>query len=264
MLKIIDLSQNNGSVDFAKLKGQIDGVILRVGYRGYGWAGTMVTDTMFREYASQCNKLGIPLGVYWVTQATSDVEAISEAAYVEAHIRSYDLALPVFLDSEWGEYQTGTGRADRLPKKIRTQYALTFLCKMRDYGYRTGLYTGTSWFQTEIDGEAIRADGNAIWLASVENIEPAIPYDAWQYSWKGQLDGINTDVDMNQFRPSLMRSMGKYYMDTAGHWAESAIDKVTDAGLMTGKGNDRFDPDATMTRAEVATVLSRLLDKQDN
>lgn len=263
MLNIIDVSEANGTIDWTKVKDQIDGAVLRAGYRGYGWAGALVTDKQLHDNVAKCRILKIPYGVYWLSQATSNSEALAEAEYLHAQIRSYtDMSLPVWLDSEYGEALHGTGRADKINKASRTEYALTFLNKLRDYGYRTGLYTGPAWFTDMIDGEAIRADGHYIWLASVEYVKPKIAYDAWQYSWKGQYDGIQTDVDRSYFSSYLDNRKGKYYLDTKGHWAEKAIDTATDNGLMTGKGGDLFDPDAAMTRAEVATVLARLLERE--
>lgn len=261
MLKIIDISEANGVVDWPKVKPQIDGVILRVGYRGYGFNGTLVFDKQFHDNASKCRALGIPFGVYWLSQATSNSEALAEAEFVHAHIQHYDLKLPVFLDSEWGEAQNGTGRADKLNKAARTEYALTLLRKLKSYGYDTGLYTGPYWFKDDIDGEAIRRDGHHIWLASVENVEPKIPYDAWQYSWRGKIDGVNTVADMNYFKEELYKGMGKYFVDTEGHWAEDAIDMVKELGLMNGVTSKRFEPDEPMTRAQLATVLVRVVAK---
>lgn len=261
MLKIIDISEANGNINWKEVQPQIDGVILRVGYRGYGWSGTLMVDAKFHDNAAKCRALGIPFGAYWLSQATSVSEALAEAEFMNAHLRHYELRLPVFLDSEWGEANNGTGRADRLSKKSRTEYHLALLRKLREYGYNTGLYTGVYWFKDEIDGEAIRRDGHHIWLASVENVEPTIPYNAWQYSWRGQIDGIGTNVDMNQFDERLYRRMGKYYVDTEGHWAEEAIDKCRELGLMNGVSDMRFDPDAPVTRAQLATVLTRVATK---
>ena len=257
MLNIIDVSEANGTIKWELVKPQIDGAILRVGYRGYGWSGTLVFDKQFHNNAAMCRALDIPFGVYWLSQATSNSEALAEAEYLHSHIRHYDLRLPVFLDSEWGEAATGSGRADRLNKSARTEYHLTLLGKLKEYGYDTGLYTGVYWFKDNLDGEAIRRAGNHIWLASVEHVEPTIAYDAWQYSWKGQIDGITTDVDMSYFREELYHGMGKYYIDTEGHWAEDMIDAVTDLGLMTGMGDKKFAPDEPMTRAQMAAVLVR-------
>jgi hypothetical protein len=50
----------------------------------------------------------------------------------------------------------------------------------------------------------------------------------------------------------------KSYTDTKGHWAESAIDRWSDYGVVQGSG-DRFDPDGALTRGQMATVLSKTL-----
>lgn len=49
--------------------------------------------------------------------------------------------------------------------------------------------------------------------------------------------------------------------DYAGHWAEAAIEKVKAAGLMSGYPDGKFKPDQPVTRAELAAVLARILDK---
>ena len=47
--------------------------------------------------------------------------------------------------------------------------------------------------------------------------------------------------------------------DTDGHWAEGAIDKWTDYGVLNGKGGDLFDPNAPMKRGEAAVMFAKLL-----
>lgn len=42
-------------------------------------------------------------------------------------------------------------------------------------------------------------------------------------------------------------------------WAKDAVDAVSAAGLIEGKTDNKFDPSNTATRAEYATILSRLL-----
>lgn len=54
-----------------------------------------------------------------------------------------------------------------------------------------------------------------------------------------------------------MENKGKYFTDTVGHWAEGAIDRCKERGLMVGVSADKFDPNGTVTRAQLATVLDR-------
>ncbi|MGV8153439.1 MAG: N-acetylmuramoyl-L-alanine amidase [Alkaliphilus sp.] len=48
------------------------------------------------------------------------------------------------------------------------------------------------------------------------------------------------------------------FRDTLGHWAEKKIEKIANFGLMTGYEDGTFRPNTNVTRAELATVLSRL------
>lgn len=45
------------------------------------------------------------------------------------------------------------------------------------------------------------------------------------------------------------------FTDVSGHWAATAIEYAYAKGLMSGTGRDRFDPDGTVDRAMMVTVL---------
>ena len=48
------------------------------------------------------------------------------------------------------------------------------------------------------------------------------------------------------------------YGDTAGHWAESSIERWSGHGIIQGSNNE-FDPNSQLTCAQLATILARLL-----
>ena len=50
------------------------------------------------------------------------------------------------------------------------------------------------------------------------------------------------------------------FSDVKGHWAEAAIERWEDVEIVNGRSDGRFHPDDRMTRAEVATVMSKLFD----
>lgn len=50
--------------------------------------------------------------------------------------------------------------------------------------------------------------------------------------------------------------------DIDGHWAQDAILRMQQAGIVTGQPDGRFYPDASIKRAEVAVILERLLSKE--
>ena len=49
------------------------------------------------------------------------------------------------------------------------------------------------------------------------------------------------------------------YNDTKGHWAADAVNKVVDKAWVEGYEDGSFRPDANITRAEVATIVNRML-----
>lgn len=48
------------------------------------------------------------------------------------------------------------------------------------------------------------------------------------------------------------------FTDTAGHWAQKEIEAAAEAGILVGVGGGRFDPDAPVTREQMAVLLDRL------
>ena len=49
------------------------------------------------------------------------------------------------------------------------------------------------------------------------------------------------------------------FKDTENHWAKDSIQKLYEQGIVNGISEDEFEPDRTVTRAEFATMISKLL-----
>ena len=193
---VIDVSQFQGAIDWAKVAPQVSAAIIRLGYRGYGAAGTLMTDPTYQGNMDGAIAAGLPVGVYWCSQALSDAEALEEARYCVDKLRGYQLTYPVLLDSEHMG-PGASGRADKIGKARRTQYGLTWARAMRDAGYTVGLYCSESWYTAEIDGDAFVKNGFDIWLAKYSSTPPKHPCDAWQFTSSARMDGISTNVDQN-------------------------------------------------------------------
>ena len=197
-IKVLDVSHHNTVTDWDKVAKAVDAVIIRAGYRGYGAAGSLTTDNKFKAYIAGAIKAGIPVGIYWCSQALSDAEAQAEAAYCRALIAPYKLQYPVYLDSEHMG-PGGSGRADKISKARRTQYGLAFCRAMQGYGYKVGLYCSESWYKSEIDGAAFAAAGFETWVAKYSSAKPSMACDAWQYTSSGKVDGVSGNVDLSHF-----------------------------------------------------------------
>lgn len=53
------------------------------------------------------------------------------------------------------------------------------------------------------------------------------------------------------------------FADTTGHWAEEAIDRWSEAGVVKGVSEDSFNPNGQLTRAEAAQIFANLLKLTD-
>jgi hypothetical protein len=50
----------------------------------------------------------------------------------------------------------------------------------------------------------------------------------------------------------------KAFNDTSGHWASNTIDFITAREIYSGVGDNRFDPNGSMTRAMFAQALANI------
>lgn len=189
----IDVSKWNKEIDWEKVKGDgIEFAIIRCGYRG-ALSGALVLDPMYKRNIEGAIEAGIPVGVYFFTQALDEVEAVEEASMVISLIEDYDVDYPVFLDSESAG---GRGRADALGVEERTKIHKAFLETIASAGYETGIYASRNWLNDELDMTEVSE--YRTWLAEYADI-PVYDkyYHMWQYTSKGSVDGIETRVDLN-------------------------------------------------------------------
>ena len=49
------------------------------------------------------------------------------------------------------------------------------------------------------------------------------------------------------------------FNDCSGHWAEAYIDTAKKHGIVSGTGGNHFEPDRSVTRAEMAVMLNNIL-----
>jgi GH25 family lysozyme M1 (1,4-beta-N-acetylmuramidase) len=182
MLKLIDVSEHQGKINWEKVKPQIDGAILRC---GYGMDIEKQDDTCFKRNADECTRLGIPFGVYLYSYADSVEKAKSEAAHVLRVIKGYKLSYPVYYDLE--ENGTQKGAVER---------ANIFGDIIEKAGYWCGVYANLNWWNNYLPG----LDRFTKWVAQYNKTcdYKGVNLDIWQYSSKGKVDGIEGNVDMNE------------------------------------------------------------------
>ncbi|MCM1134584.1 MAG: hypothetical protein NC400_03320 [Clostridium sp.] len=189
----IDVSKWNGSIDWNAVKNSgVSFVIIRCGYRGSS-TGALIEDPKFRSNIQGAAKAGLKVGVYFFTQAVNEVEAVEEASMAVNLVKGYNISYPVFLDVE----SSNGGRGDGIDTATRTAVCRAFCQTVQNSGYKAGIYANKTWFNSHIDAPSLTS--YKIWLAQYAAAPSytRTKYDMWQYSSKGKIAGISTDVDMN-------------------------------------------------------------------
>ena len=178
-MTMIDVSVWQGSIDWAKVRAAgVDQVIIRCG------VGQSKIDTNFVKNIEGALSNGLKVGVYQYSYATSEAGGRNEARNIARAIAPYKdrLYFPVFLDLE--EKATGSNS-----KKV-----ISGFCKeINALGYNAGIYCSTGWRQSYLKG--VNAD--YWWIADYRGKQPS-NCCIWQYSCKGRVNGISTDVDMDK------------------------------------------------------------------
>jgi len=197
----MDISKWQGNIDFNLLARENPGfIIMRVG-RGIKDLGK---DVKFNEYYAKANGYDIPVGVYIYSFASNLTEAKEEANYVITWVEGRELDLPVFYDMEYsGQLYLG--------KEVLTEIALEFCKNIISNNYHCGLYANTYWLTNFIDAKRI-SENYPIWLAhwtGANDYDSAMleqyksgynlsPYQYWQFTDKGKLNGITENtVDLD-------------------------------------------------------------------
>lgn len=185
---LIDVSEHNGTVDWETAKNHIAGAIIRC---GYGMDMTKQDDKQWARNVAECERLGIPYGVYLYSYATNTDRAKSEAQHVLRLIKGRKLAYPVYFDIE----EPGTESA-------AVACAKAFGDIIEAAGYWCGVYYNKDWHNRVIKGQLDRFVRWGAGYGSNDgqqhaSYKPNFGEDIWQYSSKGSIPGVSGNVDVN-------------------------------------------------------------------
>ncbi len=198
----IDVSKWQGKIDWQQVKRSgVEFAFIRIGYRGEN--GVIQKDENADYNLQQAEKAGILTGVYFFSTAVSEKEAIEEANFTLKAIEGYSVSYPVVYDCEG--YISSSSRMYALTAEKRTANAVAFLKTVGSAGYDPMFYGALNEITNPAYWELSKISGQyKIWVAQY----PAVTYpqkdmpdltgkfDAWQYTNKGAVAGINGDTDM--------------------------------------------------------------------
>ena len=187
----IDVSEHQGRIDWNAVKASgIDFAILRVGFGAPSWGGRV--DYQFNRNISECERLGIPYGVYIYSYAFDNQQAADEASMVINCLSGHNPRLPVYYDLEDNSI-IADGRKSGIASRAKT-----FCNKISAAGYKPGIYANLNWFKTVLTDSVFKSSSWDHWIAQYNSqCDYTGSYSFWQYTSSGKVSGIIGNVDMN-------------------------------------------------------------------
>ena len=202
---VIDISRHNAVEYFdwpAVKKSGVEGVIIRVGGRGYGLQHDLYDDVAFYQHYTGAKAAGLHIGAYFFSYALNEEQAEEEAQMTINILRSCraDLDMPVYIDIEdYAESDYTDDQHVRAGKAVCTKVVDTFCNTIQKAGYYPGVYCNKFFAQTLLDQSVFT--GRALWIAhyAAECGYKDTPVGMWQYSSTGHVDGYaGKNLDVNR------------------------------------------------------------------
>jgi GH25 family lysozyme M1 (1,4-beta-N-acetylmuramidase) len=264
--KGIDVSAYQGDIDWKAVAASgIEFAIIRVGYRGYGAAGTLCNDSYFRANVKGALAAGLQVGVYIYSQAITIQEGIDEAQFVLDRISGYDISLPLFIDYEYASVDGRLGGRlynAHLSKAVATDICNAFVYTVQKAGYSGAVYAGRNFIWEQLNP----SDISCLWLAHYVYADHTTnysgDYDFWQFSSSGTVDGIAGKVDMDfWFDDGSFGELTDWmsFLDVdRDRWSYSDIRYIYEAKIVEGLDEYTYSPSGRTTRGQLATMLYRM------
>ena len=197
-LQGIDVSEHQGAIDWqAVAEAGYQFAFIRVGFRGYGEAGTLVEDSMAVENLQQAQAAGLHVGTYFFSQALNEEEAAEEAALAVSVIEKSGVEpdLPLMYDPEI--IKDDDGRANDITREQVALNTAAFRKTVETSSTcRVDIYSNLPWEHNYFDTDTMNR--YEIWYADYEPL-PQTPYHFtwWQYTNEGTVPGIEGVVDLD-------------------------------------------------------------------
>lgn len=182
MAVVIDVSGHDGLIDWDSAKEHIEGVIIRIGY-GNDYA--YQDDKQAVQNMDECERLGIPYGVYIYSYAMTMQETESEISHTLRMLKGRNPVRGVWFDMEDAdEYKKNHGMDvySEEDRTLLTDICIRFIEEMHSRGYITGVYANYDYYKNVLDTNRLSmTEGFNMWLAHWDVEEPDMDCMMWQF-----------------------------------------------------------------------------------
>ena len=194
----IDISRYQGTVDFDRVAADgIDIVYMRAG------EGNDYIDPEYERNYQQAREAGLKSGAYLYVTATTVDEGREQAKFFASLLQGKEFACRPVMDFE---------NLRGLNRQTANDIALAFLQTLEEEtGVTPAIYTGAYKVEAVWDPDLA---AYPLWIAEYGAEEPKTTgawkeWSGFQYTDKGQVDGIDGDVDLDRFRPGILLNGGE-------------------------------------------------------
>ncbi len=209
----MDVSYWQGLINWERVKADdIDFAILRCGY--VKTLGRPQVDQQWKRNAQECERLGIPYGVYIYSYAKTVEAAKAEADHVINTLKGFSPTYPVYFDLEEKSLESTSNRI------LLANMASAFCDKIAAAGYTPGIYANTNWWNNYLTDPVF--DQWERWVAQYNSkcSYTRGSYRLWQCSASGKVDGIvgNVDLDLEFDGAFASNPVRKTWVKVGSNW----------------------------------------------
>ena len=188
----IDISSWQGNINLTPYKNGF--VIIRGGF-------DITTDNKAKRNMDECERLGIPYGIYWYSYALNTAQAEAEARACLNLIKGRNIKVGVWFDMEDADgYKRKRGFS--FNKLTITALCRAFCNVIAKAGYYTGIYASKSWLDSYIDAPEYDK-----WVAWWGSNDGTVQVDGSKYGT--MLQYTSTPLDKNVTYVDLSHYQGK-------------------------------------------------------
>lgn len=171
----IDVSEWQETIDWSKVKSAgVDFAFVRISH------GTGYMDKKYDYNMKQAEAVGIPVGTYVYSTATSTKTALKEAQLAIEKMKGYKVSYPVVYDLEYS-------KMGELSPTAISRLALAFCNEVRKAGYYPMVYTNTYWYDNKVNWDLLT--GLDVWIARYGDTIQAPDHASYNYTIWQSTDG---------------------------------------------------------------------------
>nr|DAW92990.1 MAG TPA: hypothetical protein [Caudoviricetes sp.] len=153
-------------------------------------------DAKARRNVSECERLGIPYGLYWFSYALHPEMAKKEAEYLIDFIGEHKPEYPIVYDFEYDTVTHATKNGVSINRQFVLDCTEEFCRTLEEHGFYAMFYTNQDYYQRYYQASKV-AEKYDMWYARYSQ-SAGRKVTLWQYSDKGKLPGISGYVDLDR------------------------------------------------------------------